>query len=87
MSDISGLIGDIIGWAILIGFLASILMSFRFIYILLSPQKRWNADADKHITSAGGSGGTAGGGFTTTHSIPKDPQAQAKMYVPKENDK
>jgi len=49
--------------------------------------KKWNADADKHILSASGSGGSADGGFTTTHTIPKDAQAQAKMYVPKENDK
>ncbi len=78
------MISDIIGWAMLLIFFGSIFIAIRFVYILFSPPKKWNAETDKHITTASGSGGTAGGGYTTTHNVPKDAQAQAKMYIPKD---
>lgn len=87
MPDLSGLIGDIIGWAVLLIFFGSIFLAFRFVYTLFSSTNKWNADADQHITTASGSGGIAGGGYTTTHNIPKDAQAQAKMYAPKGRNK
>ncbi len=84
MPDLWGLVGDIFGWALLLLFFGSIFLALRFIYDLFTPPKKWNADADKHVTSATVSGGSLGGAFTTTHSIPKDAQAQAKMHIPKE---
>jgi hypothetical protein len=84
MLDISGLIGDIIGWVMLLIFFGSIFIGIRFVYTLFSSTKKWNAETDQHITTAGGSGGTIGGAYTTTHNVPKDEQAQAKMYIPKD---
>ena len=82
MLDISGLIGDIIGWAMLLIFFGSIFIGIRFVYTLFSPTKKWNPEADKHITTADNSSGTIGGTYTTTHNVPKDAQAQARMYIP-----
>lgn len=82
MPSLSGLVGDIIGWAVLLIFFGSIFLAFRFIYTLFSSTKKWNADADKHVTTGGGFGSPSGDVSTIT--VPKGTQGQAKIYIPKD---
>ena len=84
MPDLWGFVGDIFGWALLLLFLGSIFLAFRFVYTLFSSTKKWNADADKHITTGGGI--SSQGGSISTITIPKGTQGQAKIYIPKDKD-
>ena len=49
---------------------------------MLSSEKSWSQVIDAHYHSGG-----AGGGHSTQYRVPKDPQAYARLFIPKDDKK